>query len=159
MAWWHGDVDFERGLVKQYRYKMRPRPPRVPLNRMAGHSDEEVLSGYVKGKEASDIEERFAKALDDAEKDYGFQVEFMTPFSIPGQEKEVDFVIYDGQPQPVEIDGTYAHKSGEQKANDIARDAILNEQLGQQGYLPIIRIPGYALETPEDATKLVEEKL
>ena len=159
MAGGNRNADPQRGIVKQYKYKLSPRPPKVPLNRLAGHSDEEVLSGYVKGREASDIEERFAKALDDADKDYDFQVEFMTPFSIPGQEKEVDFVIYDGQPQPVEIDGVYAHKSGEQKANDVARDAILNEQLGQQGYLPIIRIPGYVLETPEAADKLVEEKL
>ena len=81
----------------------------------------------------------------------------MTAHSIPGQEKEVDFVVYDGQPQPIEIDGAYAHKSAEQKANDMTRDAILNEELSKHGYLPIIRVPGTELETQEDTTAVVEE--
>jgi len=145
--------------MKQYKYKLKPRPPKMPLNRMAGASNDEVLSGYVKGKEASDLEERFARALYNKGKDFDFQRDFMTPHSIPGQEKEVDFVVYDGQPQPIEIDGTYAHKSGEQKANDTTRDAILNEELGKHGYLPIIRVPGIELETQEETTAIVERIL
>lgn len=145
--------------MKQYKYKLKPRPPKMPLNRMAGASDSEVLSGYVKGKEASDLEERFARALYNKGMDFDFQRDFMTPHSIPGQEKEVDFVVYSGQPQPVEIDGTYAHKSGEQKANDVTRDAILNETLGGHGYLPIIRVPGSDLETQEDTLAVVERIL
>ena len=128
----------------------------MPLNRMAGYSDDEALSGYVKGKEASDLEERFARALYNKRKDFDFQRDFMTPHSIPGQEKEVDFVVYDGQPQPIEIDGMYAHKSGEQKANDVTRDAILNETLGGMGYLPIIRIPGFELESQDETLAVVE---
>ena len=145
--------------MKQYRYKMSPRPPRMPLNRLAGVSNDERLTGYVLGKEASDLEERFARALRNTRKDFDFQQEFMTPHSIPGQEKEVDFVVYDGQPQPIEIDGTYAHKSGEQRANDVVRDAILNEELSKYGYLPIIRIPGTELETQEATTAIVEKIL
>jgi len=145
--------------MKQYKYKLKPRPPKMPLNRMAGASDDELLSGYVKGKEASDLEERFANALYSKSIDFDFQRDFMTPHSIPGQEKEVDFVVYDGQPQPVEIDGTYAHKSGEQKANDVTRDAILNETLGGYGFLPIIRIPGSELETQEETLAIVERIL
>ena len=83
----------------------------------------------------------------------------MTTHSIPGQEKEVDFVVYDGQPQPIEIDGTYAHKSGEQKANDSVRDAILNETLSGYGFLPIIRIPGTELETQAVTLAIVERIL
>ena len=142
--------------MRQYKYKMKPRPPKMPLNRMAGHSDDEMLSGFVKGKSASDLEERFARALYNKRKDFDFQRDFMTPHSIPGQEKEVDFVVYDGQPQPIEIDGMYAHKSGEQKANDAVRDAILNETLGKYGYLPIIRVPGFELESPEETLAVVE---
>jgi len=131
----------------------------MPLNRMAGHSEDELLTGYIKGKQASDLEERFARALYNTGKDFDFQQEFMTPHSIPGQEKEVDFVVYDGQPQPIEIDGMYAHKSAEQKANDVVRDAILNETLGMRGYLPIIRISGTELETPEETLAVVEKIL
>jgi len=145
--------------MKQYKYKLRSRPPKMPLNRLAGVSNDERLTGYVKGKEASDLEERFARALANTGKDFDFQQEFMTPHSIPGQEKEVDFVVYDGQPQPIEIDGTYAHKSGEQKANDVVRDAILNDELGKRGYLPIIRIPGTELGTQENTTAIVERIL
>ena len=145
--------------MKQYRYRMRSRPPKLPLNRLAGHSEDESLTGYVKGKEASDLEERFARALYSTRKDFDFQRDFMTPHSIPGQEKEVDFVVYDGQPQPIEIDGTYAHKSGEQKANDSVRDAILNETLSGYGFLPIIRIPGTELETQEATLAVVESIL
>ncbi len=142
--------------MKQYRYRLSSRPPKLPLNRLGGHSDDEVLSGYVKGKSASDLEERFARALYNKGKDFDFQQEFMTPHSIPGQEKEVDFVVYDGQPQPIELDGTFAHKSAEQKANDVIRDAILNEVLSRYGYLPIIRIPGTELESQEDTMAVVE---
>jgi very-short-patch-repair endonuclease len=131
----------------------------MPLNRMAGVSNDERLTGYVKGKEASDLEERFARALHNKRKDFDFQQEFLTAHSIPGQEKEVDFVVHNGQPQPIEIDGTYAHKSGEQRANDQVRDAILNEHLGQRGYLPIIRIPGTELETQADTLAIVEKIL
>ena len=145
--------------MKQYKYKLKPRPPKMPLNRMAGYSEDERLTGYVKGKEASDLEERFARALYNKRKDFDFQRDFMTPHSIPGQEKEVDFVVYDGQPQPIEIDGMYAHKSGEQKANDVTRDAILNETLGGMGYLPIIRVPGFELETQEETLAMVERIL
>ena len=145
--------------MKQYKYKLKPRPPKMPLNRMAGASEDERLTGYIKGKEASDLEERFARALYATRKDFDFQRDFMTPHSIPGQEKEVDFVVYDGQPQPIEIDGTYAHKSGEQKANDVTRDAILNETLGGYGFLPIIRIPGEELETQADTLAIVERIL
>jgi len=129
----------------------------MPLNRMAGHSKDEVLTGYVKGRQASDIEERFARALYNTGKDFDFQQEFMTPHSIPGQEKEIDFVVRVGQPQPIELDGMFAHKSAEQRANDVVRDAILNETLEKYGYLPIIRIPGTELETQEDTLAVVEE--
>ena len=145
--------------MKQYKYKLKPRPPKMPLNRLAGASSDERLTGYVLGKEASDLEERFARALYNKGKDFDFQRDFMTAYSIPGQEKEVDFVVYNGQPQPIEIDGTYAHKSAEQKANDMTRDAILNEELSKHGYLPIIRIPGDELETQEDTTAVVERIL
>ena len=141
--------------MKPFRYKLRPRPPEMPLNRLAGLSEDERLTGFVHGKEASDLEERFARALDRAGKDYRFEYLVLSNVGLPGEENQIDFVVDDIY--PMEIDGNFTHKSAEQKAHDQQRDAILNEQLSDDGWHPIERIPGNFLETQEDADQIVLE--
>lgn len=143
------------GKLKPYRYKLQPRPPKQPLNRLAGASNEERLTGSVQGKEASDLEERFANALSAAGKDYRFEVEIQGPVGIPGQENQIDFVVEDIY--PVEVDGGWVHHSAAKKAQDQLRDAVLNEHLKQYGWNPIERIPGTMLESQEDAENIVRE--
>ena len=144
------------GKRKTFKYKLRPRPPEMPLNRLAGARETERLTGFVHGKEASDLEERFARALDRAGKDYRFEYLVLSNIGLPGEENQIDFVVDDIY--PVEVDGNFTHKSAEQKAHDQQRDAILNEQLSDWGWYPIDRIPGDFLETQEAANQIVGEK-
>jgi len=139
-----------------FKYKLRPRPPRRPLNRIAGQSPDERLSGFVHGFEASTLEERFARALDNRELRFRFQQRIDTPYQIPGEENEIDFVVNEYGTHPIEVDGMWIHKSAAAKAKDKLRDAILDDILGKQGWLPIVRIPGNELETQERANEIVE---
>ena len=141
-----------------YRYPLDPKPPRTPLGRMAAVSDEgEQLTGIVHGKKASDLEERWAGAEDRAERSFIFQYFVETPFTLPGKERQIDFMDTEEVWQPIEIDGTFTHKSGAQKAQDKMRDAIINQELQKHGILPIIRIPGIAIPTPDDADRVLRE--
>jgi len=125
------------------------RPPPVRAD------DREALTGWVNGMEASDIEERFARSLEKMRQErrienYGFRVPYVAGRWMPGS-IELDYAVYTGgMVQPVQIDGTYAHKNGNQKAQDSIKDAILNDLLKQVAF-PVIRIPGYELETQEEA--------
>ena len=143
-------------LFRPYRYSRR-RPERIePEAPPREPSDDEGLTGYVRGLEASDIEERFARALDAYEQDYIFQFEVTTAFTLPHQEKQVDFLVTTGQPRPVEIDGTWVHKSAEQREYDSVRDAQVNQVLRPRGYLPVMRISGDELVSQEFANSVVE---
>ena len=139
-----------------FKYKLRTRPPRQPLNRIAGQSVDERLSGFVHGFEASTLEERFARALDRRGLRFIFQQRIDTPYQIPGQENEIDFVVQEYGTHPIEVDGNWIHKGAAQKAKDELRDAILDDILGKQGWLPIVRVPGNELETQERANEIVE---
>ena len=101
---------------------------------------DEGLTGYVHGLEASDLEERFARALDNAGLDYQFQVPIDTAHTLPGEEKVVDFIVETGMPHPVEVDGEYSHKTSEQHEKDRERDAQINGALRDRGYSPVMRI-------------------
>jgi very-short-patch-repair endonuclease len=119
------------------------------------HQDETPLTGWVHGLEASDIEERFARALRGINKEFSFQIQIPTAISIPHEEKEVDFIL--DNIQPVEVDGEIGHKTIAQKENDSERDALLNTEFMRMGMLPIIRIPGWRLDTQELADNTVRE--
>jgi hypothetical protein len=138
-----------------FRYKLPPRPPKQPLNRIQTTNEGERLTGFVHGKEASDLEERFARALDGAGKEYIFEYEVLGPTTIPGQENQVDFLVE--EVYPTEIDGEFTHKSAEQRAHDQLRDAVLNEYMSKDGWQPINRIGGHRLQTQEDADRVVQE--
>ena len=121
---------------------------------------QEGLSGSVRGKKASDLEERFAIALDKLGniQGYRFNVIVDTPYQIPGQSYQVDFIVYQyGLTHFIEIDGEYAHKTAEQKADDFARDQILSAFLekGWPGAQPIVRVEGWRLSNQFDADLLV----
>ena len=159
-----------KGAAQAFHFKQQPRPPVQPANRVEGAKDEEHLDKVVQGKAASDIEERWARALDKraSVSDYEFIVHAITGANLPG-EAQLDFLVYSGgQAFAVQIDGTFAHKSAEQRANDAAQDARLSEALKAQLAPPfpvgeivenglIARVPGYLLETQAAADALVQE--
>jgi len=139
-------------MLKPYQYK-KPRPIKaLPLNRVAGFTEREVLSGTVQGLPASDLEERFAKALDrlgDAIQYYEFRVPYIEGRNMPG-EIEVDFVVHTPFILPIQVDGAYSHKNAEQKAKDEYNDAVLNDYL-QGVAMPVRRVKDYELQTQDDA--------
>ena len=147
--------------TKPYKYKL-PRMAgglsRAPLNRPKKETQAEVLTQAVQGQSASDIEERFARALYKNERVEGFEFQqsYFAGRNMPGEVRP-DFIVYAGTVYPVQIDGEYAHKSAEQKATDKAKDEQLDGYLTPMGAAVTQRIPGDLLQTQEDADRLVRE--
>lgn len=144
-------------MAETFKYKLSPRPPKMPLNRLNRQDVTEPATGFVKGREASELEEIWAGAEDRAGRDYIFKYIIETAFQIPGQLNEIDFVDTTEIWTPIEIDGEFAHKSAEQKESDSVRDAIINDVISNWGWNPIIRIPGYTIETPDEADAVLRE--
>ena len=143
-------------------YKMKvpsKRRPRFGVNRLSRPVANEGLTGWVNGKEASDIEERFARALRNNNVDYSFRIDIPTAVSIPGEDKEIDFLIGDAVRTAVEIDGEIGHKTEGQQARDIVREILVNEQLKKAGIRPTVRIPWTKLLDQETANRTVQELL
>ena len=75
-----------------YKWKTpSKRRPRFGVNRLQRPVANEGLTGWVNGKEASDIEERFARALRNNNVDYSFRIDIPTAVSIPGEDKKSTF--------------------------------------------------------------------
>jgi hypothetical protein len=110
----------------------------------------------VQGQRASDIEERFARALESDRRveGYIFQPSFIEGRNMPGEIRP-DFLVYTMFRWPVQIDGDYFHKTAAQRAEDKEKDARLNEFLRGSGYMPVERVPGSELQTMEQAKETV----
>ena len=141
---------------KVFQYKTR-RKAAPPLRRPVRKDEPETFTGIVKGQPASDLEERLARALMARKIEFLFQVPVYTAYSVPGQENIVDFVVYYDIPQPLEVDGEYAHKSAGQKEKDRMRDALIDEALQLMGFQLIKRIAGDKLLTQQMALDLVDD--
>jgi hypothetical protein len=131
----------------------------MPLNRLKVSGEGEVLSGFVHGKEASDLEERFARALDKLHYSYSFEYEVLSNTGVPGEENQIDFVVEHEGTHPIEVDGAFVHKGAAQKAKDKLRDALLDDKLSEDGWERIVRVPGSDLESQNDADTVVRELL
>ena len=139
-----------------YRYK-KPRPKRPDAPSFPSFKEDEGLTGMVMGKEASDLEERFARALNAHNLDFTFQYFVETAHTLPYQEKQVDFVVYSGQPEPWEVDGDFTHKSAEQREYDKERDAQVDEAMKSNGWAPVQRITEEYLVNQDAANLFVAE--
>lgn len=133
------------------------RNERMNTNRVKTFKDDEGLTGYVNGEKASDLEERFARALRLQNIEFSFQVDIQTSVSIPGEDKSVDFLVFRGLTYPVEIDGEIGHKTEAQKAEDAIKETLLNEIFGYQGVQPLMRVAWYDLENQDMADQIVKE--
>ena len=146
-------------MRKPYKYKL---PPKLKadrrVRRVVSVSDEENLTGYVQNQEASDIEERFARALRKKEIRFTFQPSYFQNRNVPG-EIRLDYMVDAGYLQPCQIDGSYAHKSAEARAEDQIKDALLDEFLQGTGALPVIRIDGDMLQDQPSADRVVDERI
>lgn len=144
--------------MKPYKLKKirKPVPDMRAVNRPVKEVEMENLTGFVRGKKASDIEERFGRALDKNPRvsNYLFQVSYIAGMNLPG-EIRLDFLVFSGGTSwPIQIDGEFAHKTAAQKAEDAIKDAILDDHLKGQAQ-PVQRIDGELLDTQENADKLV----
>jgi hypothetical protein len=148
-------VDYIEGSVKYFTRE--PAPEKFDLNRIVLlPGNDEGLTGVVQNLPASDLEERFSRALEKNQIPYEFQKSFLAPNNMPGSYK-LDFLVYvNGQEQPVAIDGEYAHKSAAQHANDTLKDEIFNDaKKGEM--LPVMRIKYTDLDTQDMADAIVEQ--
>jgi len=129
-------------IVKPFQFRVAKRPimlepaPGIPETR-----EEEILLGFVHGKTASALEERFARALDESRLQFIFQYPVYGAYQIPGEENKIDFMVFDGPVLiPVEPRGGFIHESPSKKELDKRRTQILNEALARQGIREIIQL-------------------
>jgi hypothetical protein len=144
--------------VFKYKIKRTNHAP-VPKGKKTEVSDAEILSGEINGQAASDIEERFYRALrkDPRIDATEFRVPVLHGKGRPGQ-LEVDFMVYSAsEVYAFQVDGEYAHKTATQKQEDAIKDALIDEYLSKNGAKPIVRIDGSKLETQEETDKIVKD--
>lgn len=144
-----------------FQYKVRKPPSRdLPLGKINTPPDTgELLSGYIQGAKASDIEERFARALSTSKRVDGFKFRFpvISPRNMPGQ-LEIDFVVQSaGLIYCFQVDGEIAHKGIGKQQDDRRKDVLVNSFMKQYNAFPVKRIPWYRLSTQEQANLLIRE--
>lgn len=142
---------------KPFQYKV-PKYDRLErARRFQREKEDEGLTSFVNSEPASEIEERFARALRKTALTFDFQYEVNTAFSLPHQQRFIDFVVYLPPPMSIEIDGGIAHKTIGDKEADRIRDATIDDALRNFGFLPIERIDGDKLLTQEGADAVVSD--
>jgi hypothetical protein len=117
----------------------------------------ETFAGEIQGKDASDLEERWARTADKRGDGYDFRTANVVGRNLPG-EVELDFLMYVNpeQPQPIQIDGEIGHNTKAEQDEDAVKDAILNEEL--KGYAaPVIRVKWDKLQSQEDTDRTYAE--
>lgn len=113
---------------------------------------------YIQGQPASELEANYAEGLRRNGKEFTFQYEVETAVTVPGEEKNVDFIVWDGIGYPREIDGNFVHKSAEQREYDRVRDSLIDEALQRQGGFGLLRrITEEYVATPDMAEMTVRE--
>jgi len=139
-----------------YKYR-QPRLPEPRISRPGAAPKDEPKRYTVQGKKASEEEAMIAEALREQGLSFRFRVLIPTPWSIPGQLNEIDFIV-EGR-YLIEFDGEFAHKTASQRAHDLLRDQLLNAYLRPQGYLPIRRISHLEVYDLASARRFVLEEL
>lgn len=122
-----------------------------------------ALSGVLKGKTASDLEEVFGIALDNNPRVQWW--EFRKNYGAPrGQVGaiELDFLVSTGTLYLFQIDGDWIHRTAEARAHDLVQDMRLNEMMKTKGARPVVRVQGSRLQdglvaSQEKANRLVED--
>lgn len=146
----------KRGVA--FKYKITKRHiDYVPRGEPISPNVTEGFTGQIQGLKASDLEERFARALDKRKNviSYEFRKPFVAGRNMPG-EIEVDFSVYDGSYYPIQIDGEFAHKSAAQRTSDEMKNIVLDGLLKGSAH-PVQRIRFDRLQTQEAADHVVRE--
>ncbi len=143
-------------MIEHYKYKKRSKPKiNLAMTKPKFATIAEQLMGQVKGMKASQIEERFAQALDKKGVFYYFRL----PIGNRGEPgwKELDFlVVHGGAYYPVEIeDITFVHRGT--ASADIQKDLVTIEYLKEYNPFPVQHVTNERLGTAEDADLVVKE--
>lgn len=145
-------------MPEYYEYrKPRTKKPVFTADRIKKVGGKEQLTGAVKGEPASDIEERLANALSANGVGYEFTVDFKTPFSVPGQPNNIDYLLYPRK-QYVEVYGEIGHGGAGEKGKDIVREAWINSELQKQGLPKLQVVWYYDLQDADQANAVVKER-
>jgi len=147
-------------MKRAYQYRARKKRRAAFIkNRLSTpdvSADPVPLTGLLGGKPATDLEERFGRALQTFGLEFMFQMGVATPHSPPGVKKVVDFVVLSkGIFHPIEVDGQIGHRTSGQRGEDAIREMLLNMTFAKWGYLPLQRVKWYELETQEMADAVV----
>ena len=145
-------IDGERGMIKPYLYpKPSSRTPRFDLNRPKSFTEDEGLTEWWHGKEATDIEERFGRSLDFHKKEHSFRI----PIPVAGSRdfKELDFLVE--EEWPIAIYGEIGHDSAAEQGFDIIREIQLNETFSRQGLQDLTKVWWWRLTSQDQANETV----
>jgi hypothetical protein len=128
-------------IKKGFRFKkLRKKLPDAPLAaiRSRREIEDEGLTGFVHGQPAgSQDEERFARAFDKFDQSFQYQLSIPTDYSMPDQDKKLDFLIE--RVQPFDPRGHISHFfSIAQEAHDRVRELQLNEQFRRFGWRDLL---------------------
>ena len=148
--------------LKPYQFKTRRTARVEAIFDRPVSPPEEILTGYVHGIRASELEERFAKALDFFGIDFIFQFEVASAYSLPGEGKLIDFIILaGGLGIPIEIGSSFVHDSPSKKEEELFRQSLINDILPLLGIQrlgdPLFAVPFDRPFDFEDAKQLVSE--
>lgn len=124
--------------------------------------ERESLTGKVNGEDASDIEERAARALSKLQIPFSFRTRInpLVGFTQERQnivgEVELDFLCdYMGKLWPFLIDGEISHFfTKSQQIKDGYKEAKINATMTALNAHPVIRIPFTLLKTQEETDRL-----
>lgn len=120
--------------------------------------EDEGLTGMVRGKPASDLEERLARSFSKYRKRFEFQVPITIANALPDEQKMLDFLV-DGY-IPIEPYGFIGHYfTGGQKAYDRVREQQLNDAFRKLGWRDLIVVKFDELQTQYDADDFVRRTL
>lgn len=122
----------------------------------------ESLTGKVNGEDASDIEERSARALSKLQIPFSFRARINPLVGITQErqnivgEVEIDFLAeYLGKLYPINIAGEISHFfTASQQIRDAFKEAKINAALTAMNAHPLIVVPFVNLKTQEEADRL-----
>jgi len=125
-------------MIQHYEYKIRKKKlPLTGRQTPRAARDAEELSGTVHGFRASDLEERFAKALDLKDIEYYFRFA-LGERGMPGW-RELDFLVVFFGYHPIEVeDITFIHRG--KTSEDAWKDAQVMEALKEYQPFPVVHI-------------------
>ncbi len=133
--------------MKLPRNRMRERAPkRMFISPVTDQEPE--MTGYVNGRKASDLEERWARTMRGSERVDGFHFRKIY-FTIPNH-VELDYLMFAGAlVYPIQLDSTWIHSTAEARAHDMSQDARLNDLFNRwTGYQEVSRITEKWIKDP-----------